>query len=171
MAIEIVDFPSNSMVMFDSYVKLPEGMPQKFWDVAGNRWFSAGGSDRTWFADSVARKASKLASVLSSELQQWGSSFAPRTQKGHRKLWPAQCPQTWRAAVKSPPKKNDPTWSILNWLMEGDMTSVHHARLGMTLWSNWAFEPCWAQHMDHLWYSPSIYVMVFHSSPLVHLGT
>ena len=26
MAIEIVDFPSNSMVIFNSYVKLPEGI-------------------------------------------------------------------------------------------------------------------------------------------------
>ena len=27
MAIEIVDFPINSMVIFDSYVSLPEGTP------------------------------------------------------------------------------------------------------------------------------------------------
>jgi len=27
MAIEIVDFPMNSMVIFHSYVKLPEGNP------------------------------------------------------------------------------------------------------------------------------------------------
>ena len=29
MTIEIVDFPSYKMVIFHSYVKLPEGSPQK----------------------------------------------------------------------------------------------------------------------------------------------
>ena len=43
MAIEIVDFPSNSMVIFNSYVKLPEGkkMGKNLGNTSGNPALSA----------------------------------------------------------------------------------------------------------------------------------
>ena len=43
MTIEIVDFPMNSMVMFNSYVKLPEGIwVGIFWGVGPDLRFSGG---------------------------------------------------------------------------------------------------------------------------------
>ena len=39
MAIEIVDFPINSMVVFHSYVKLPEGNSYEWWNFSDQWWF------------------------------------------------------------------------------------------------------------------------------------
>ena len=82
MAIEIVDFPINSMVIFNSYVKLPEGTSQLWTFYTQQLWSCNSAPMLLWVGEAPVEEilvpAKKDATLQATDgtivaLSQWGA--------------------------------------------------------------------------------------------------